>query len=153
MTRIAQGPEWVSSLITDNWQQLVKPCDNPVISSLNRLVGKPRQYFVQIAKEDGVNTDNCQALHPVNQLDALGEVMTFKVKTHSHFSFAYDLKDLADIAPEGANAYRFVSGVTDGVHFQKIEVQFYRADIDYTVALPQAADVRQDYDLLMQLVA
>ncbi len=140
-----------SELIQKHWRDLLLPCKGKA-ANLRRIVEFPKNaWFTQTVKT-GHNMDTGIPEHPVRSMVPVGKPVTFTTKIEGYYGFLrYDLKEVAAVAPEGANVYVLGDTGFVGEDHHKVNVTFYKADVDTKTRVMTSDELEADFDLFVKL--
>jgi len=145
--------------ILRHWTDLMIEVEQPSSPSgffALMMVGKDRM-FTQYLKA-GACMDTCEPEFLVTEARRVPGPKTFTTTIGGyHGFFKYDIKEVERIAPQGANAY-YLPGEVEIVweggnpEYHVTPIEFYRVDIDNTKRVMRAADLANNFELIMRLV-
>lgn len=146
-------------LLRKHWKDLMKPVeDGKVYPGFCHILQVGEQWFTDYPKQ-GESMDNWEPEFLVQSVENIGEPVVFKTTIGGyHGFFRYGIQEIKRISPPEANAYSFTDEPQciweDGnPKYHTRTVQFHRIAFDPSQRLMRVAELVNDYDLLMQLVA
>lgn len=155
VTAIHPGVRCVTSLMRRHWQTLLRPSEATVpaaLSALTRAGDKGQDWFTQVPKQ-GESMDSAAMEYPVTSIKPVGRPLQFSTEIVGYKGFfRYGLKEMEQIAPLGANAYEIPGEISIVGNHHVCEVQFYCAEIDTSRRMPSEGEVKNDFELLMELL-
>ncbi|MDO8556180.1 MAG: hypothetical protein Q7R96_03335 [Nanoarchaeota archaeon] len=140
----------------NNWQRLLVPNDRN-IPSLYTLKQVDDALFTQYREDDDVMESGCVQFH-VDDAQVVPGPAVFMTKVLGyHGFFKYELSDVRNILPAGANAFlmgepeiRWEDG--NPTH-QVCPIMFYQVKVDASRRILRTEEIRQNFSLMKQLLA
>ena len=153
---IHTGPD-SHKLLRSQWQKLMRPVTQRMPLGFCVLMNIGEELFTQYPKM-GERMDNYEPEFKVTSTELIGEPVEFVTTVGGyHGFFKYGIKEVNVLAPPTANAYKLAGEPeiiwTDGnpTH-HKVLVQFYKVEADTSQRLIREEELRNNYDLMMELV-
>lgn len=146
----------IQGLIIRNWESLMKKIPGPARLGgfYAVMAGEGDMLFTQYSKK-GARMDTHEPEFRIAEIETAGKLMEFKTTIGGyHGFFKYDIKEVLALRPQGANAYAIIGDpviiYTDGspTH-HRVDVQFYRAEVDTSQRLVRSDTLKNDFDTLM----
>lgn len=150
---IARGPD-ARELLLKNWQELMNPAGENFVGFRALMELPDGTWFTQYEKR-GASLDTHEPEFRVESLEKIGDPTLFRVKALGYYGFfKYQIRDVEEIAPVGANAYLIIGEpeLDGGYNFQKATIQFYRVEVDSTMRLKRQKNIENDFYLQMSLM-
>lgn len=148
---VLAGPD-PREILDLHWDKLMRPVKEPAPEiGMRPLIEFGDEWFTEYPKV-GARMDNKDPEFRVLSRKRMGKPVQFRTSAGGGIFFKYDLKEIAQIAPRGANAYRFTSSPE---HYQEdlvVMIQFYRVKVDTSKRLIKSDELGQDYDTLLKLM-
>jgi hypothetical protein len=145
-------------LLRDHWRDLLVATRgklSPMVRITPFSPDKPGDFFTMTLKE-GHEMDTGVHEHPVVRAKHLG-TGKFVTRVEGYYGLLrYDLREVLEIAPRGANAYVLGEagfGDDSSGHTHRVEVEFYQAEIDFGHRLMTAEELESDFNLFVELAA
>ncbi len=149
---IREGPH-PRELLDLHWEMFMRPVEEPPLElGMRKLIEFGDEWFTEYPKA-GARMDTNDPEFKVSSKKRLGIPVEFRTSQGAGFFFKYDLNEISQIAPPGANAYRFTSDPSRiGEDWFVAMVQFYHAEVDTTHRLIRDSELGQEYVTLLELV-
>ena len=110
------------------------------------------RWFAQYLKQ-GSGLDTGAPEYVVTSMQKLEGGPSYLTTRYNGMHFTYDIKEVARIAPVGANAYHLPGPIGFGEDGHVAPIVFYRVELDVTSRVRKEAEVYDDLALLLKLVA
>ena len=149
---ITQGPQ-PYMYIRKYWPKLMKPVHGTIQIGFCKIMKIGDKWFTEYPKH-GDSMDNWEPEFLVTSMEQIGGTKRFSTTIGGYYGFfRYGLKEVAMIAPPGANAYALAGDPTfDGPERHKVAVKFYKITTDTSKRVMRQDELKNNYDTLMKLV-
>lgn len=140
-------------LLDRHWEKFMRPVKQPFAEpAMYKLIEFGDAWFTEYPKV-GARMDTADPEFLVTKRKRIGLPVRFRTSAGAGFFFKYDLSEISQIAPPGANGYRFTSDVwREGQDWMQAEVQFYSIEVDTSQRLIRDNELGQDYVSLLELM-
>lgn len=146
-------------LLRQHWNELMKPVeDSQAYSGFFHILHIGNHWFTDCSKQ-GESMDNWEPQFLVKSAEKVGEPVVFQTTIGGYEGFfRYGIAEVRRIAPPEANAYSFTDEpecIYEGgeAKYHRRTVQFQRIVFDPSRRVMRLAELVNDYDTLMALVA
>ena len=145
-------PNSWSEIIEPQWKLIMRPLNKPSLEKFFELKQFEGEYFTIHPRMRGsLGSGYPQFL--VTKKEEVEGPTTFRTTVDSLARVQYDIQEVQEIAPKGANAYKteefYITG-DEKHHFAKIE--FYFVEVDQSQRIPSLSEIKEEYDYLLRLV-
>ena len=160
ITSIHEGINNISETRNKFWKKLMKPVSESISSKgFYALMNvNPLTLFTQYSKK-GESMDTHEPEFKVISMKPIGNRIIFTTKIIGYHGYIkYGIKEIQQIAPMGANAYSItadpwlINDLKENPTHHGMLIQFYRVGIDTSKRLMRTKDIRNDFDLMLDLV-
>jgi hypothetical protein len=153
---IHNGPD-AYKLLRNHWQELFVPMHDKEEVGFRGLVQIDEQWFTQYPKV-GERMDTWEPEYAVVSIKKVGKPSFFRTTVGGyHAFFKFGAQEVQAIAPQGANAYSFISkpeiewNEGNPTHHTCM-VQFYQIEVDSTKRMIRVDQLAHDYGTMMKLL-
>lgn len=131
---------------------LLKPVSETPDVGLRPLCRYGERWFAQYLKQ-GAGMDTGAPEYVVTSMQKVEGGPSYLTTRSNGMHFIYDIKEVARIAPVGANAYHLPGPIGFGEEGHVAPIVFYRVELDVTSRVRKEAEIYDDFALLLKLVA
>jgi len=149
---VLDGPD-ARRLLEAHWEKLFQPVEEPQFETGMRIIMSfGDEWFTQYPKVGARMDTDLPEFRVLNKV-RVGQPVQFRTSAGGGFFYKYHLKEIVDIAPQGANAYRFTTKVkTEGDNVLVRMVQFYTINVDPMRRLMKAEALGRDLGKMFSLL-